>query len=171
MRRLAHIRHTVLLIAAFAISGAQSATEPLSNVEVGRRYLDAFYAFDFLELEVFLHADAIFEDPTSEVVSPGVTWRFTDRSAILDFVRQTSASIVDAEYRVLSEFSTGEFVVFNMEYSTVFDGEMLGTPGQEFSVELPAVTILRIQDGLVNRYTGHVDYAFMLEQVTKQSKE
>lgn len=171
MRRLAHFQYTALLSAAFAISGAQSATEPLSNIEVGRRYLDALYTFNFPVLEELLHVDAIFEDPTSEVVSPSVTWRFTGRSAILDFIRQTSASIVDAEYRVLSEFSTGEFVVFNMEYSTVFDGEMLGTPGQELSVELPAVTILRIQDGLVIRHTDHVDYDLMLEQITKQGKE
>ena len=171
MRRLAHLRYTVLLIASFAFSGAQSATEPLSNIEVGRRYLDALYAFDYPELGKLLHADAVFEDPTSVVVSPGVTWRFVGRSAILDFVHQSSNSMVDADYHVLSEFSTGEFVVFYLEYSTVIKGEMLEIPGQVFSVNIPAVTILRIRNGLVIHHADHVDYDLMLEQITKQSEE
>ena len=171
MRPLAQLRHTVFLIAALAFSSAQSATQPLNSIEIGRNYLDALYAFDFPELEKLLHPDAVFEDPTSVVAFPGVTWRFIGRSAILDFVRQSSDGIVDADYHVLSEFSTGEFVVFYAEYSTVFEGEALGMPEQVFSVKMPAVTILRIQNGLVIHHTDHVDYDLMLEQIAKQSKE
>ncbi len=171
MRRLVHSRYTVFLIAAVAFSSAQSATVPLNNIEVGRHYLDALYAFDFPELGKLLHTDAVFEDPTSVVAFPGVTWRFIGRSAILDFVRQSSNGIVDADYHVLSEFSTGEFVVFYVEYSTVIEGEMLGVPEQVFSVKIPAVTILRIQNGLVIHHADHADYDLMLEQITKQSKE
>ena len=171
MRRLAHSRYTVLLIAAFAVSSAQSATEPLNSIEVGRNYLDVLYAFDFPELEKLLHADAVFEDPTSVVAFPGVTWRFVGRGAVLEVFRQSGEGIVDADFRVLSEFSTGEFVVFYAEYSTVFQGEALGMTEQVFSVKIPAVTILRIQNGLVIHHTDHVDYDLMLEQIAKQSKE
>lgn len=165
------VRYTALLIVSFAFSGATSANEPLSNVEVGRRYLDAMYAFDFPELGLLLHAEAVFEDPTSVVVSPDVTWRFVGRSAILEFIRQSSAGIVDANYHVSSEFSTGEFVVFNLEYSTVVEGEMLGVPEQVFSFKIPAVTILRIRNGLVIHHSDHVDYDLMFEQMAKQSRE
>ena len=102
---------------------------------------------------------------------PGVAWRFIGRSAILDFVRQSGNSIVDADYHVLSEFSTREFVVFYIEYSAAFKGEMLGMPDQVFSIEVPAVTILRIQNGLVIHHADHVDYELMLEQMARQSKE
>ena len=170
MRQPTHYWRTVSLVVILTYSGTQSAAEPLNNSEIGVRYLNALYAFDYAELGKLLDANAVFEDPTAVVVSPDMTWRFEGRDAILDFVRQTGASIVDAEYRVMSEFSTGEFVVFNMEYSTVFDGEMLGTPGQELSVELPAVTILRIQDGLVTRHTDYVDYDLMLAESTVMSR-
>jgi ketosteroid isomerase-like protein len=170
MRKTTQFCYTISLIAMLAFSGTHSAAEPLNNSEVGVRYLNALYAFNYSELGNLLDTNAIFEDPTAVVMSPDMTWRFEGRDAILDFVRQTSASIVSAEYRVLSEFSTGEFVVFNMEYSTVFDGEMLGTPGQELSVELPAVTILRIQDGLVIRHTDYVDYDLMLAESTVLSR-
>lgn len=81
MRRLAHSRYTVFFIAVFSFSSTQSATAPLNGIEVGRNYLDALYAFDFPELEKLLHADAVFEDPTSVAAFPGVTWRFIGRSA------------------------------------------------------------------------------------------
>ncbi len=171
MRRLVHAKYTVFVIAAIAFSGAQAATEPMTNIDVGRRYLDALYAFDLPGLEKLLHADAVFEDPTSVAAFPEVAWRFIGRSAILDFVRQSSNSIVDADYQVLSEFSTGEFVVFYVEYSTVFKGEMLGVPEQVFSTEVPAVTIVRIQNGLVIHHADHVDYDLMLQQIAGQTKE
>ena len=44
-------------------------------------------------------------------------------------------------------------------------------PEQVFSVKMPAVTILRIQNDLVIHHTDHVDYDLMLEQIAKQSKE
>ena len=171
MQRLTHKRNTIFLIASFAFLGELSATEPPSNIELGRHYLDALYAFNYPELEKMLHADAVFEDPTSAVVSPDVTQRYVGRSAILEFVHQSSNGITDADYQVLSGFSTGEFVVFNLEYSTVFEGEMLGIPGRVFSVKIPAVTILQVQHGLVIHHVDYVDYGLMLEQMAKQRKE
>jgi ketosteroid isomerase-like protein len=170
MQRLAHSKYAVFILAVLAFSSVQSATEPPTDIEVGRHYLDALYAFDLPLLEGLLHADAVFEDPTSVAAAPGGAWRFEGRSAVLDFVRQTSASIEDADYQVQAEFSTGKFVVFYIEYSTVFAGELVGVPEEVFSIKVPAVTILRIQNGLVIHHTDHVDYDLMLEQIAEQSK-
>lgn len=173
MGHLANSKYVVLLVAAFACASAsaQSETVPPTNSEVGRHYLDAMYSFDFAELEKSLHVDAVFEDPTSVAVVPDVVWRFNGREAILDFVRESSEGIVEADYQVLSEFSTGEFVVFNIDYSGVFDGEMMGMPDRVFSIRVPAVTILRIQDGLVIHHADYVNYGLMLEQIAEQSTE
>jgi len=171
MGHLANTMYAVLLITVLAFTGAQSETETLTNSEVGRHYLDAMYSFNFAELEKSLHPDAVFEDPTSVAAVPDVVWRFNGRDAILDFIRQSSEGIDEADYQVLSEFSTGEFVVFNIDYSAVFDGEMMGMPDRRFSIKVPAVTILRIQDGLVIHHADHVNYDLMLEQIAEQSPE
>lgn len=170
MQILANVRYTVLLIMAFVFSSAQSTTIPPSNLEVGRQYLQSVYAFDFSALEASLHPDAVFEDPTAVVAFPGEAWRFTGRSAILDFFRQSSKGIVDAGFQVRSEFATGEFVVFYLEYWSDVKGEVLGIPGQIVSIKMPGVTILRIRNGLVIHHADHVDYDLFIEQVAKQSK-
>ncbi len=93
---------------AFVFSNAQSATEPLNNLEVGRHYLESLYAFDFSALKASLQPDAVFEDPTAVVVYPEQASRFTGRDAILDFFLQLSKGMLDAGYQIQSEFTTGE---------------------------------------------------------------
>ena len=170
MQRFAHSKLALLLIGAIVFTNAQSATEPLNNIEVGRHYLGALYIFDFPELNKLLRTDAVFEDPTAVIAFPGEAWHFIGRNAILNFFQQSKSGIVNADFHVLSEFSTGEFVVCNLEYWSDVEGEVLGVPGQVVSVRMPAVTILRIRNGLVIHHTDHVDYDLMLEQLTKQSE-
>ena len=170
MRLLAYIRYTTIFIMALVFSNIQSATEPLNNLEVGRHYLTSLYRFDFSALEASLHPDAVFEDPTAVVAFPREAWRFNGREAILKFFRQSSNGIVDAGYQVRSEFKTGEFVVFYLEYWSKVEGKMLGVPGQIVSVKMPGVRILRIRNGLVIHHTDHMNYHLMLKQVAKQSK-
>ena len=169
MRHPTLLKYTILLIGAIAIPSAQSEAEPLSSIEIGRNYLDALYAFDLPELKKMLHPDAVFEDPTSAAAYPGVPWRFDGRSAILDMVRQSGNGIVHAEYHVLSEFSTGEYVVFYLEYSMDIGGEMLGAPERGFSINVPAATILEFQDDLVIHHVDYTNYDLMLKQMAKQS--
>lgn len=154
---------------AFVFSSAQSATEPTKNLDIGRHYLDSLYAFDFSELAKLLHPDAIFDDPTA-VAFAGEAWHVTGRNAILAFFRQASEGIVDAGFQVLSKFSTGEFVVFYLEYWSDVEGEVLGVPGKIVTIKVLGVTILRIQNGLVIHHTDHVDYDLLHEQVAKQSE-
>ncbi len=169
MRHPTLFKYIVLLLCTIAIPSAQSETEPLSGIETGRNYLNALYAFDLPELKELLHPDAVFEDPTSETAFPGTPWRFEGRNAILDMVRQSRDGIVSAEYHVLSEFATGEYVVFSLEYSMEFQGEMLGVPERQFSIKIPAATILKLKDDLVIRHVDYVNYDLMLEQMAKQS--
>ena len=170
MQQFKNIRYAVLLIMAFLLSNAQSATKSLNNLEVGKHYLESLYAFDFSTLKASLHADAVFEDPTAVAAFPGQASRFSGRDDILDFFRQSSKGIVGAGYQIQSEFTTGEFVVFNLQYWSRVEGEMLGVPGKIFSVKMPGVTILRIKNGFVIHHTDHVDYDLMLKQVAEQSK-
>ncbi len=169
MRLLTLLKYTVLLGGAIVIPSAQSEVGPLSSIEIGRNYLDALYAFDLPELKELLHPDAVFEDPTSVVAFPGMPWRFEGRSAVLGMVRQSGNGVVNAEYRVVSEFSTGEYVVFYLEYSMVLEGEMLGANEQEFSIKVPAATILKLRDDLVIHHIDYANYDLMLEQMAKQS--
>ena len=169
MRHLKLLKFTIILVGAIAIPAAQSEAESLASIEIGRNYLDALYAFDLPALEKLLHPDAVFEDPTSVAAYPNVPWRFEGRSAILDFVRQSGNGIVNAKYHVLSEFSTGEHVVFYLEYSMEFEGEMLGVPERVLSIKVPAATILKLQDDVVIHHIDYTNYDLMLEQVAKQS--
>ncbi len=169
MRHLTLFKYIVVLLFTIAIPSAQSEAEPLSSIEIGRNYLDALYAFDLPELNELLHPDAVFEDPTSVAAFPGVPWRFDGRNAILDMVRQSRDGIVSAEYQVLSEFSTGEYIVFYLEYSMEFRGEMLGAPERRFSIKIPAATTLKLKDDLVIHHIDYTNYDLMLEQMAEQS--
>jgi hypothetical protein len=169
MQPQAYSINFILLVIALLYSNAQAANEPPINLEVGRHYLDLLYAFDYLELEKTLHRDVIFEDPTA-VAFTGKAWHITGRNAILDFFREASEGIVEGGFEVLSEFSTGAFVVFNIEYWSKFDGEVLGVPGKVVSMKIPGVTILQIRDGLVTHHTDHVDYDLLHKQVAMQGE-
>ncbi len=169
MRHLTLFSCIVLLLCTIAIPSAQSEAEPPSSIEIGKNYLDALYAFDLPAYEELLHPDAVFEDPTSVAAFPGVPWRFEGRSAVLDMVRQSGDGIASAEYHVRSEFSTGEYVVFYLEYMMEFRGEMLGAPGTRFSIKIPAATILKLKDDLVIHHIDYTNYDLMLEQMAEQS--
>lgn len=167
MQPRAHTKNTALLQIVFVCSGV--AAQPSSNLEVGIRYLDALYAFDYAELEDVFDPDAVFEDPTV-VAFAGEAVRVTGRSAIFDFFRQASEGIVDGGFEVLSSFATGQFVVFNLEYWSTFEGELMAVQAKIITIKVPGVTILKFQDGLLIHHTDHVDYELLHEQVAKQSE-
>ena len=153
-----------MLITAMPVrSGAQT------NSQVGRQYLDALYAFDFSTLETLLHPDAEFEDPTA-VAFAGESWHVEGRDAILDFFRESSAGVIDSGFRVVSEFTTGNFLVLSLEYWTRVEGQALGVPGRRLRVEVAGVTVLRIEGGQVVHHIDHVDYDSLLRQVAEQRK-
>ena len=58
--------------------------------------------------------------------------------------------------------------VLTVVYRTRGDGALLGAPGKQIALEVPAVTILKVEDGEVVHHLDHVDYATLMAQVEAQ---
>jgi len=169
MQRSAKSKYLFLLLATLMFKHPVAAVEPTGNIEIALRYLNAMYATDYEDYANLLHPNATFDDPTA-VAFDGEAWHITGRQAIVDFIRDSSEVVVDAGFNVQSQFSTGEFVVFNLEYRSTFEGDALGIPGKLISINMPAVTILQIQNGLVVHHIDHINYELMHEQLARQKE-
>ena len=133
------------------------------RVATGQRYLATLYRYDFEELAALLHPEATFQDRTGSALS-GDEWHIAGRAAIVASFRASSAG-TRASVEIESSFACAAFAVFVVTYRSTFDGALLGGAPGDVTVVVPAVTVLRIEDGLVREHIDYVSYEDLLAQV------
>ena len=132
------------------------------------RYLESLYGFDLDALEQLTAHDVVFHDPTSAVF-PGGPWRYEGRGAVLDFFRRSTEGVEEHSFDVERSFTSGELTVLELTYHTRGDGAPLGHPGVSLKLDVPAVTVIRVRDGLVVEHQDFVDYDTLRRQVAQQT--
>jgi len=130
--------------------------------DVADAYLTHLYAGELAEARGLLHADAVFEDPTSAPV--GGPWRFEGADAILGFFARSLESASASSFTVERAFTAGEYRVLTLTYTTQGDGEVFGIAGQ-VKGSTDAVTVLRVRDGRVVEHLDLVDYPRLLAEI------
>ena len=141
-----------------------AAGQDSSVADVGLRYLNTLYAFEFDQLGAHLAEDATFRDPTAATLV-GSPLAYQGRDAIVSGFAAGAADSRNARFEVLHSFASGEYVVFSLIYRTELRGDPIGVPGQWVGVEVSGNTILRVTNGLVSEHVDHVDYEELLRQV------
>jgi ketosteroid isomerase-like protein len=155
-----------LLSAVFCSGGAQPVREEAG--ELALRYLEHLYGSELEALEEITSDDLLFHDATSSVF-PGGPWRYEGRAQVLDFFRRSIQGVESQSFEVLRRFTSGEQTVLELTYRTRGDGAALGYPGVILKLEVPAVTVIRVRDGLVVEHEDFVDYPTMMKQVKEQT--
>jgi len=149
----------------------EAGQEPDPLLSLSETYLERLCAQDFQALEPLLDANALFEDPT-RVTLTGKVQRIQGRAAMLENFAKNAKSQGQSEVEIVETFVTGEHVVMRLNYNSKGSANVIRVDGETPSVSLviPAVTILRIQNGRVVHHLDHVDYASILRQVTDEQK-
>ena len=140
---------------------AQGSPSPLETAE---SYLEALYDFDFEALREYLATDAVFHDPTGETLA-GTEISYEGRDEIIIGFEESASILRSAHFEVRSGFDSGEYVVLNLIYRFEVNGEAFGGPKAWIPVAMPAVTILRIVNGKIQKHLDHGDYDEFMRQV------
>lgn len=160
----AMVRLLALLLTA--LPNAQTeAQESQPSVDVALSYLETLYSFDFERLGVLLAPDATFTDVTAAVLG-GVPLHAAGRDSILASFEAGASDSRNAGFEIGSQFATGDHVILTLTYKTEIRGEAVGVPGAWVPVQVPAVTVLRVVDGLISEHIDYVDYEEMLNQIS-----
>mgnify|MGYP002626450543 CR=1 FL=1 len=131
-------------------AGAQTQADPYpvdpELIEIGRRYLETVYRFDYEGQATFYMEESVFEDRTVDIFD--LTWRIEGGDRIVDLFRNTKPETpLEVEVDIRDAFIVGDRVHFWVHYVNTGDGTPLGRPGETISVVARGITILRIVDG------------------------
>jgi ketosteroid isomerase-like protein len=144
MRHLLAALSALLVPAAGVAQTAASATRAIAD-----RYVELTFARDYDGLMELYADDAVFFDPTADVF-PEPMNRAT-RGAADIVALQKSWGLADAEFAVEESFAVGEFALYRGELRVTY-----AAAGPW--IELPFVTVLRVQDGRVSERTDFAEY-------------
>ena len=145
--------------------GRAQGSDP--DLDAALAYMETLYDFDFEGLADHLAPDAIFRDPTAAVLA-GEPLEFLGRDAILESFAAGAADSRNAGFEVLEQFTTSGYVVLTLVYRTELRGEAVGVPTDWIPVRVPAMTVLKVVDGLITEHLDHVDYEELLRQVAER---
>ncbi len=145
---------------------AVRAATPAELNDTADRYLAAYTAQDLDALGAFYTPESVFDDPTSEGY-----WRQRFRvsggEAIVGAMREGWVLLHGFKFEVRERLTYHDRVVLIGISHLTLDGAMFGAKaGVDYTVALPAVTILRIVDGKVLLHLDHYDYGPLKEVAT-----
>ncbi len=153
------------LVAAFIAGPVDAASQAVeAEFELGLRYLNTLYDFDFQALGEQLAEDAVFRDPTATPIA-GAALFAEGRQEIVAKFSANAAGSRNGGFEVERHFTSGEYVVFTLVYSAEIRGELVGIAGVWIPVRIPAVTVLRVVGSEISEHTDYVDYDALLQQV------
>ena len=173
-RRIAGCRRWLLAaLLSLPLSGfADSDPYPVDPalIDIGKRYLDTVYRFDFEQQASFYTAESVFEDHTVDIFDQ--TWLFTGPDEIVGLFRDTRPETpLEVRVDIQDAFIVGDRVHFYVHYYNTGDGTPMGVPGREITVVAKGFTILRIVDGKVLHHLDYIDYPGMFRQAGQQQGE
>ncbi len=148
-------------------SAAMSAQED-PVLDVATKYLERLYGGQWDLLREVMAEDLHFRDPTSALM-PGGPWDIAGRDSVISMFRASSESLTSTGFEVDNAFSSGDYAVFDLFYSTAGPGEVFGAPPGEIEIDIRGVTILRVKDGSVTEHLDHVNYEDLLAQVAAKA--
>ncbi len=162
-------------ILAFSVLGLIGSSRPLfagatesledkaaATGPVAQRYFAAYVARDWSALEPLLAEEGFFIDPTAEPIFGKVDHR--GKRAVMKNFREGYAAIKHMAFNSSRTIVSGAHAVF--------EGTLDWTLGLEdgneaITRQMPFLTILKVQTGLVVEHTDYADYRPFLEAVRR----
>ncbi len=129
---------------------------------IAERYFSAYIARDWETLEPLLAAEGSFVDPTAEPIFGKVEQR--GKLAVMKNFREGYAAIKNMTFASSRTVFSGAHAVFEgtLDWTLELDG---GT--QAVTRNMPFLTILRVQSGMVVEHTDYADYQPFVEAVRR----
>jgi hypothetical protein len=145
------------LLAIAQPSCAQAKRPSLADLSaqteaIAQPYFDAYIARDWARLEPLLDDHIRFDDATASVVFGAVGKQ--GKAELMKALRETYAAIRDMRYHPISQFASGEHMVFvgELQWS-------LGLPdGLIVDTRMPFVVRLQVRNGKVLEHQDTADY-------------
>ena len=157
----------VLLSSTGAVAQDPYPVDP-ELIDIGRRYLETVYRFDFDQQATFYTEDSVFEDHTVDIFEQ--TWHFKGPDEIVGLFRDTLPETpLKVDVDIQDAFIVADRVHFYVHYHNTGDGTPMGVPGKEITVTAKGFTILRIVDGKVLHHLDYIDYPGMFRQAGDQA--
>lgn len=158
MRPTISILFLSVILACAAPPAAAQAPEPLAatsaaTARVAEGYFEAYIARDWDRLAPLLAEGGGFADPTAEPLFGKV--EVTGKRATIDFFRTNYAAIRHMQFNRKRAFFSGRHAVFEGTLDWTLD---IGGGKEAITLDMPFVTILRIEDGLVVEHRDFADY-------------
>lgn len=166
MRRRCLLSATVGLLAlssALVARGAESFAERSAATKpVAERYFSAYIARDWDRLEPLLAEESSFVDPTAEPVFGKVERR--GKLEVMKNFREGYAAIRHMAFAPTRTVFSGAYAVFEgtLDWTLELDG------GKEaVTRNMPFLTILRVQSGVIVEHTDYADYQPFIDAVRR----
>jgi|GEM_PF-4027486 len=146
------------LITPETIERYEIATQ--SAAEIGDKYFQAFMKKDWDTIEPLLADHASFRDVTAEILFDAVL--HDGKEAVMKILREGFAAIDLISFEPIRTMHSGNYAV----YEGTLTWQVKVDADQVFSMTMPIMTILRIENGLV---VEHRDFA-VYEEFVRQAK-
>jgi len=117
---------------------------------VADQYKKSYYAEDVDLHSALLADDAVFQDPTAQVLGPQAGQRIEGRDAIMKIRERTFANV--------SNFSMDVESSFYANHHAVYMGVISYTNAQGMTFHQPAISVVEVRDQHVVRQWDFVDY-------------
>ncbi|WP_406666305.1 nuclear transport factor 2 family protein [Gallaecimonas sp. GXIMD1310] len=134
-------------------------------LQLADRYMKAYTAMNYGELEQLYHYDAVFEDPTAGVQGNGQ--HLNGRKAIIDFLRQSQQGVAQIRFVESSHMVVGNWVVLTGDYHYLVSGPQFGLGPQPVWIVIHGITELKVStgSGLILKHRDMLDYSSLPAQL------
>jgi hypothetical protein len=149
------------LFASVVLAGICHVTQAAPPAELNATadaYIAAYTGQKLDTLSGFYTPESLFDDPTSAGFW-GSRFRLEGGENIVQAMRENWTLIRHFDFIVRERITYFDRVVLIGTSRLTMDGAMFGaTAGRDYTVDLPAVTILQIKDGKILLHLDHYDY-------------
>lgn len=112
---------------------------------LARKYMQAYTAMDYGELEQFYHFDAVFQDPSASV--QGNSQNIAGRTAILEFLKKAEQGVAQIRFVENNHMVIGNWVILMGEYHYLVSGPQFGLGPQPVWIVVKGITELQVDTG------------------------
>ncbi|EKE69618.1 nuclear transport factor 2 family protein [Gallaecimonas xiamenensis] len=132
---------------------------------LARKYMQAYTAMDYGELEQLYHFDAVFEDPSAAV--QGNSQKLAGRQAILGFLKKAQRGVGQIRFVENNHMVIGSWVILVGEYHYLVSGPQFGLGPQPVWIVVKGITELNVDTGnqQIRTHRDMLDYEALPEQL------
>jgi len=167
------IFYCILYLFINSFSFAQSEV----NLNIAKDYMEAYGNWDFDKMKTFYSEDIHFEDPTAKEAFKQ-SFIFDGKENVFNFFKNVFKDRFENDrppyvnFIIEKSFTSGSYTIINSTFECVLPSSWFSENSKEIIlVSIPFVTILTIENGLVNRHMDYGNYTKYFEQIDAQIKK